>query len=390
MNIFYIAFQNTKRKPFRSFITVISISFLVAFIIFALFFVVNVNKSVEKASQRLGADIIVVPSGARTAAEEFLLESKKKTFYMDKSMLEKINELEEVERTTYHVYLKTVPGVCCDVTEAMVVGFDPETDFIVKPWLEQSDVEIKDGDVILGKGAAEDFGYGLLETKILFYQSFKVAGVLEETGTGMDHAIFVRIEDMAEIIRDSEQVAPEKISVIFVKLREGYDPKRMARKIDGLYPQVDAIARGNIGEGVKNNLRDINRIFTLSLSLSFLFATLLSWAIFSAIVNERKKEIGVLRAVGAKKVHIFKLLLIEAMILGIFGGFIGLIFGNILVNHLLEQFTLFSYISMGIFTSVAIGLISFSSGIFICLLGAFAPIYRAVTLEPLAAIKENA
>jgi putative ABC transport system permease protein len=391
MNIYYLARQNVKRKPFRSFVMVISICFLVTLTIFAISFITNVNKSLEKTSDRLGADIIVVPSGARTIAEEFLLESKKKSFYMDMDVVDKIKSLEEVEKATFQIYLKTIPGACCDVQEAQVVVFDPEKDFIVRPWLEESGIELKKGEYIIGHGSYEDFRLGLIEARTLFNKEFTTGGVLEETGTGMDYSIFIGLEDFEEILKESQPVEPGKISAVFVRLKEGYKSRLVGRKIDGLFPEVDAIARGDIGEDIKRDLTDINKIFTLSVFYSAVFSIFLAWAIFSAIVNERRREIGLMRAMGAKRNHIFKLFLAEAALIGGTGGLLGMVVGNILVNRMAEDFSLLENLSQALDanTRVMISIMGLLIGTFVCVFGAFFPVARVGSIEPLDAIKEE-
>jgi putative ABC transport system permease protein len=389
MNVYYLARQNVKRKPFRSLVMVISICFLVALTIFAISFITNVNKSLEKTSNRLGADIIVVPSGARTIAEEFLLESKKKSFYMDMEAVEKIRSLEEVEKVTYQIYLKTVPGVCCDIQEAQVVVFDPESDFIVRPWLEESGIELNKGEYIVGHGSYEDLRFGLLEAQTIFGKEFKTGGVLEETGTGMDYSIFIGLEDFEEILKESQPVEPGKISVIFVRLKEGYKSHLVGRKIDGLFPEVDAIPRGEIGEDIKGDLMDINKIFTISIFYSAVFSIFLAWAIFSAIVNERRREIGLMRAMGAKRLHIFKLFISEAAFIGGAGGVLGVVLGNYIVNRMAEDFRLLENLSQALDTNtrIMISIFGFLGGIFVCVFGAFFPVIRVGGIEPLEAIK---
>ena len=97
--------KNLKRKPFRTAVLLLSIAFLVSLLIFATSFTASVNSGIQKASDRLGADLIIVPVGARDYAEEFLLESKNRSFYMSKDIIEQIKKtegLDVIESMTYH------------------------------------------------------------------------------------------------------------------------------------------------------------------------------------------------------------------------------------------------------------------------------------------------
>jgi hypothetical protein len=73
VSIQYLAYQNVRRRIFRGVVLAFAICLLVALLVFALSFVASVNAGLEKTSERLGGDIIVIPTGARSGAEEFLL-----------------------------------------------------------------------------------------------------------------------------------------------------------------------------------------------------------------------------------------------------------------------------------------------------------------------------
>ena len=70
-----VALKNLKRKRFRTGVLVLSIAALVSILIFSVSFSTRVSSSITRASDRLGADLLIVPVGARGFAEEFLLES---------------------------------------------------------------------------------------------------------------------------------------------------------------------------------------------------------------------------------------------------------------------------------------------------------------------------
>jgi len=72
--LFSLAIKNLKRKPLRTGILVVAIALLVSVLVFALSFVRRVDSSIKITSHRLGADLLIVPTGSRGAAEDVLLE----------------------------------------------------------------------------------------------------------------------------------------------------------------------------------------------------------------------------------------------------------------------------------------------------------------------------
>jgi putative ABC transport system permease protein len=394
ISFFSVALKNLRRKTFRTAVLVSAIALLVSLLIFAISFTVSVASSLKKSSERLGADLVVVPVGARGFAEEFLLESKNTSFYMPISIIDKVKKIEGIETITHHTYLSSISGLCCDIMPTRIVAYNPETDFIINPWLQKSlgrPLEI--GEAIAGFGTSENLGLGLLDIEAtIFNNRFKIVGVLEQTGTGLDHALFMTEENLKNIIESGKSPLKKgQISIIFTKLKKGYDPDFVGRVLEGEIPEVDVVARSDMGEKFISTLADINKIFLLTTVLASILTTFLVWAIFSAIANERSKEIGIMRALGAKEIHIVKLYLLEVLVLGLLGSLLGVLAGTYLSELLAGSFSLLKNISAGLtgIQQTAIALVGLVIGTAICVTGAMMPINRIKKMEPLLVIKEE-
>jgi len=389
-----VSLKNLKRKTFRTGILILSIAILVSLLIFAASFTMSVASSLKKSSARLGADLIIVPVGARGVAEEFLLESKKTSFYMPKEVLSRVKKIAGISSITYQTYLSSIAGLCCDIMPTRIVAFDPETDFIIKPWLQKSiGRPLKKGEAIAGYGTNENLGLGLLDVETtIFNNKFTMVGVLEQTGTGLDNALFMTEENLQGIIDSGKSpLKRDEISIVFAKLKEGQDPNYVGKVLEGEMPDVDVVARSSMGKKFLNLLSDINKIFMVTITLSTLLTILLVWAIFSAIANERAREIGIMRAVGAKESHIVKLFFLEVLVLGLIGSSIGVLLGTYLSVWLSSSFSLIKNISasLSLSTRSIIAILGLFVGTGICILGAMLPINRIKKLEPLLAIKEE-
>ncbi len=389
-----VALKNLKRKTFRTGVLVFAIALLVSLLIFAISFTVSVASSLKKSSERLGADLVVVPVGARGFAEEFLLESKNTSFYMPIGIIDKVKKIEGIKTLTYHTYLSSISGLCCDIMPTRIVAYNPETDFIINPWLQESlGRPLQPGEAIAGSGTSENLGLGLLDVEAtIFDNRFKIVGVLEQTGTGLDHALFMTEDNLKNIIASGKSPLKKgDISIIFTKLKKGYDPDFVGRVLEGEIPEVDVVARSDMGEKFISTLADINKIFLLTTILASVLTTFLVWAIFSAIANERSKEIGIMRALGAKESHIVKLYLIEVLVLGLLGSLMGVLTGTYLSAMLAGSFSLLKNISAGLTSGqqTTIALIGLLIGTAICVAGAMMPINRIKKMEPLLVIKEE-
>lgn len=393
-SLFTFAVKNLKRKPMRSGILVFAIGLLVSVLVFALSFARRVDSSIRTTSDRLGADLLIVPSGSRGAAEDVLLESKVKTFYMEKGIIERVSSIEGIEQVTSQTYLATIVGACCDVPESVVVAFNQKTDFLVSPWLSKElNRELRKGEAIVGNDSAYNIRVGLTDVdSVLFGNLFKMVGVLEKTGTGLDTAIFIDEANIEDILRNAQiELKPHQISVIFAKVKKGLDPYKVAGTIEDSIIEVDTVARKDIGRNLIAALRDINRIFSITVITVSLLSVFLVWAIFSAIANERSREIGIMRAVGAKRDHVVRLFFTEVLIVSSIGSILGIAAGTTLSYLLSSSFTILKNLSYDIqaVDRIAISVISLLAGTVICIAGALSPIQRIKKLEPLLAIKEE-
>jgi putative ABC transport system permease protein len=391
--LFSFSLKNIKRKPLRTGILMFAIALLVSALVFSLSFVQRVNGSIRKTSDRLGADLLIVPTNARGAAEEVLLENRIKSFYMDRGLMEQVRKVPGIDRLTEQTYLVTLSTMCCSVPEAMVVAINQETDFIITPWLQEKlKRKLGKGEAVAGSESAFNIQLGLVDVQsMLFGSVFRLVGALEQTGTGLDTAVFIGQENLDEIIRGNKvgKLKPGQISVIFAKVKPGVDPGTVAMEIENSIIDVDVMARKDIGKNIIATLKDMSRIFTLMVVLASVLSFFLVWAIFTAIANERAKEVGIMRALGAKEGHILRIFLVEVLLIGFAGSVLGIAAGTGLSALVAKTFSIVKQLSTDL-TSLeraVIALVSFAAGTAICVFGALGPIQRLKKMEPLMVIK---
>lgn len=387
-----MAFRNLLRRPLRSAILIAALTLMVSALVFALSFVIRVGTSIRMTSERLGADLLIVPEGSRGAAEDILVENRAKSFYMSKSLVERVRNVKGIDKVSYQTYLITLTGLCCSVPESLVVAFDQETDFIVTPWLKQKlGRKLKKGEAIVGSESAFNISLGLVEMDgKLFGNVFHMVGVLDKTGSGLDTAIFVSNDNMGEIAK-STGIKSDAISVIFARIKKGADLYKVMSEIENTMIEVDVVMRRDMGKSLLTTLGDIRKIFYLTMALSTLLSLFLVWAIFTAIANERTREVGIMRALGAKEKQILVLFLTEVLILGAVGSIAGIIAGTSLSLILSESFSILKNlpVDLGLASRMMIAFAGLLFGTCICALGALFPLQRLKKLEPLLVIKQE-
>jgi len=389
-----IALRNLLRRPLRTIILVAALSLMVAALVFALSFVMRVNASIQLTSERLGADLLIVPAGSRGAAEDILVENRARSFSMDRSFIDKIRKVDGIDKVSYQTYLVTLTGMCCSVPESMVVAFNQETDFIVTPWLKNKlGRKLQRGEAIVGSESAYNISLGLVNVEgKLFGNVFRMVGVLDKTGSGLDTAVFISDDNINDIIQNSKaDIKRDHISVIFAKIKKGANAYTIMSEIENNIIEVDVVMRKDIGKSLLNTLGDISKIFYLTMVLATALSLFLASAGCASLLNERKREVGIMRALGAKEKHILRLFLFEVLALGTVGSIIGIMAGTMLSLVLAKSFSILKNLpvelGMGSRTIIAAAGLLFGTGI--CALGALSPIRRLKKLEPLFVIKQE-
>jgi len=314
-----LAIRDIGRGAFRSSV-VAACAFLVAALGFSALLVARgAQESLGLVSERLGADVIVVPSGTQPQVETALLMGVPTERWMPSDSVERIRDLPGVSAASAQLYLASLKGAsCCTVSNMFVVAFDPKTDFTVQPWIEQ---EMGAGG--LPRGGA--VGGSLVsvpegEKGLTIYGSpLSLEAHLAPTGTNLDRSLFLTFETARDMARDSKTkaVAPleipeDGVSAVLVKVAPGSDAQGVAtliaNRITGVTASVAPRMFGAFRDQTGSVLGGLLAALALTCALSLVFISLVS----TMAAHERRREIGVLRAMGATRAGVVWLLVAQA------------------------------------------------------------------------------
>ena len=223
-------------------------------------------------------------------------------------------------------------------------------------------------DVVVGASTARELGlalgdeieltHGLGQAGISDHEHhhFTITGILAPTGTPVDRTLHVPLEAIeaihigfeeglrgaaAEALHealeqghvDDHHLEPESISALLVGLENRATILRTKRALDTYEDEaLLAIMPGQaMGElwaitGMAERTLQIISIFVVLVGLICAMATLLSG------LNERRREMAILRAVGARPSHIGWLLVVEAVLIGLGGALVGTVLANLAIG----------------------------------------------------------
>lgn len=328
LNLFNIAKMNIKRQPVRTFFLSLLI-FILAFVLFSgTFLVKSLNEGLASLSDRLGADIIVVPQGYDGKIEGALLRGEPNTFYFDIEAVDRIKRIEGVANASPQLFIATLSASCCSFP-LQIIGVDFETDFNVKPWLSKHlKLPLKDNEIVVGSNIV-----GNIKGELKFFsQPFIIAARLSKTGMGFDNSVFMTMENARRLSKEYERIMQHPIahnerliSSVMVKLKTGYNAKKIANAISAefkgeeIYPLISKQMMSNVSSGIEN-LSLYIRILIIALYILSFVVLIVS---FSSIFNERRGEFAMMRIVGATKTWLALLASFEAFIISSIAAFLG-------------------------------------------------------------------
>ncbi|HYF78400.1 MAG TPA: ABC transporter permease [Symbiobacteriaceae bacterium] len=259
-------------------------------------------------------------------------------------------------------------------------------------WFTEADVSSRRRVAVLGPTTVTNlFGEGanpLGQTIRVLGQSFTVVGVAESKGTGMggdqDDRIFVPYTALSRLI------GLNRIQSLILKTRSADDSAVIVQQVTDYY-----VAKFRNPDGVRVQSQDqlletvssMTQIFTLLLgaiaSISLAVGGIGIMNIMLVSVSERTREIGIRKAIGAKKRDILLQFLIEALILSVTGGLIGILLGSLGARGISSVLGF-----PAVVTSSAV-MLSFTFSLAVGVIFGFYPAVRASNLDPIEALRRD-
>jgi putative ABC transport system permease protein len=228
---------------------------------------------------------------------------------------------------------------------ARLVGVSAEYFEAVKPeialgsYLSSNVAAQNSRDVVFGADAANDLGLTadmLGKTVKLNGQDFRLVGVLDDqAGFGTSGRVYVSLDSARRIFSQYPYVSS---IVVQANSPEAVDPlqvatDRLLRERYGLAEETEArytiTNQASLISAVSSITDTLGLLLTGIAAISLIVGGIGIMNIMLVSVRERTREIGVRRAIGAKQSDVLTQFLIEAIVLSVAGGIVGLILGEI-------------------------------------------------------------
>jgi putative ABC transport system permease protein len=348
-----LAIQNLSRRKTRTCLLIAAIAVSSAVTFAGVVVMRSLVASMQVGLSRVGADLMIVNQGALTNITTALLtvEPTDRTVPVDAV---KRAGLLGIARVTAQRILRTDqsgiggPGELVDL-----IGFDAATDFTVQPWLdERLSGGMGAGDVIVG--AARDLPLG--SQLVLFGQPFRIYGKLSPTGSGtQERGVFMASSSLialAPAIRQRTGTVPpmldaDKVTGFLIEMAPGTTELQTRFALLSKVPDVKVVVGGSLMTGIRQGLVALLEGLIVLVALMSASTAVMVIVLFSAIMAERRRELGLLKAIGARNGQIVGMAVAEAAIATAGGGALGVLVGLLLLR-MFERALVFHLSEMGI------------------------------------------
>ena len=377
-----LVFKSLTRRKGRFVFTLLGIMIGMASFVTFMALGGSLKSQIERESAALGANLVVTPKGSCAYEQVSILTGEQLPTNITKDEVAAIRSIEGMQAIPYLAERSAIEN-----RPVSVMGILPNETKAFKSWtLAQGNYfpeESADG-AVLGSVLAEQFGLTPGSDVRIRGVQIKVLGVLDETGGKDDLTVFLSLPVAQKIYEQKDLV-----SYVAVRVDRLDEVELYANKIK------DKVSLGVVSDKqMRSSVLSI--VGTVNMTLQLIAAVAILAAAFG-IVNtmmtatyERKREIGILQAMGATRNCVFRLFLFESGIYGLIGGIGGAVLGGlgaVFATPYISQNAATSFVKgsqSSLDPAMFVGAILFST--LVAMIAGLYPAIKASKLSPVEAI----
>jgi len=390
MNFFTLAAKNLLRRRGRTLLTVLG----VAIAITVLFSLLSLNSGYEKELNKevssLGVHILAVPKGCPYEAASLVIHGGVIPKYLTALDLKNVSSIDGVGLATpmlMHQFIRRDAKTGQDVAH---VAYGIEIDAIreLKPWWKIQGRFFNNNEtrvMIIGRGLADRYNLTVGATQADGpLANFTIVGILDRTGDQDDQFHYLPLAEAQRVFHKEGL-----ITTIGVKVKDISKIAAVSAEMEKI-PDIQVVTMTQVLGTIMNLAGSARSLLLTVIAIALIIS---AFGIINTLlmsVNERTREFGMMKAIGASGLDIGKMVLIETVFITLSGGVIGTI-SAIVGSSLIEGFVkgILPYSPRGSLVSASPELIAFALA-FSLVLGLICglyPAFKSSRLTPMEAIR---
>ncbi len=267
--------------------------------------------------------------------------------------------------------------------DSIIVGVDFKEELSIKKWWKLAEgKEPKPGSnsALLGSKAATRLDLKTGDRFTVKGETFLLAGVLEPVGSDEDSPVYIDLDRAQKIFNRGQELSLIEVAAWCYQC----PIEQIVGQTSEMLPHAQASA---VVQAAKMRSGVVNQFILFSIVLSAAMALIGGLIVFANMltaVRERRREIGIFRAVGFRRLHILEIILFETVILALVSGIVGY-FAGIAVAALLAPLL---GMSLAIQINLTIAYFAVLGTLVVALLSSLYPALTAASLSPMTAMND--
>lgn len=336
LNLRRVPLMTIRAHPVRSLVIAI-LALAQAACVFGGFILVGAMRAeLSLAERRLGADLVVYPTSCLNHVEKkrLLMLGTPVGCHQPRAALARMSANEDIAAVSYQLY---VSETLADGSARWIVGFQPETDFVLGPWMQEGEhASLPHGSVVVGSSVPGGDGQSLS----VFGQERPIGAHLLATGSELDDAVFVSMDTLSDMMVDA-RAAGEDIdasldpstdySAALVRASDSDAIESVTNWINLYVRKVSAVRASEALSGAAADIRAHRGVAIAVLGVTWLILLGALIIVQVSLMNERIQEISVWRSIGASRSVVSRVMMGESALLHALGALAGVCLAGLVV-----------------------------------------------------------
>jgi putative ABC transport system permease protein len=320
-----IAFRNLRRRKSKAAFVLVGLMIGVSAVVAFVSLVEALTQDINHKLEEYGANILIVPKTENLSLTYGGMTLGGVSFDMQEIRQEDLGKIGSIKnaKNVAAVGPMLIGGIEIKERKVLLAGMDFKVYQALRPWWNvQGAVPETDG-VLAGAEAARILGLELGKPLRVRGRELVVSGILDSTGSQDDQILFTRLDTSQSILGKEGRISMAEVAA----LCSGCPIEEMVKQISEILPGANVMAIKQVVKGRMETLDHFRKASYLLSAVVAFVGGLVVLVTMMGSVRERTAEIGIFRAIGYRRSHVMRIVLLEAGIVSALAGVLGYLAG---------------------------------------------------------------
>jgi len=320
-----IAVRNLLRRKAKAAFVLAGLLIGVCTVVGLISFADAMSRDITHKLEKYGANILVVPKTENLSLTYGGLALGGVSFEMEEIREADLAQVSSIKNARNIAAIGPLVLGVIEVSDHKVVlaGVDFQASQILKPWWKVEGTIPDENGVLLGAETARILGLTIGDSFETKSGEFLVSGILQATGSQDDQLAFTRIGTAQAILDKVGQISMVEVAA----LCKDCPIDDMVGQISRALPDAKVMAIQQVVKGRMDTLAHFKKFSYGVSAVVVLVGSLVVLVTMMGSVRERTGEIGVFRAIGFRRSHVMRIVLLEAAAVSGLAGILGYLAG---------------------------------------------------------------